>query len=304
MATLKEYFDADFSHTVSLNRTLEFKVTDLGDIPIDTRIHLDFFTKAMFASFYIPRSDLSIKQLVEIIEAIDTLWQKGWPSPENIRLVSLKLYPGALKISNNPFFIESTFFGGTTTKHDELLFSGRLYLYKDSEFTLADQIKLKALLKNKNLDPQIRGHDFAKMCDKIQIPLAFISHDSQDKGSIAKPIALGLQKLLVPVWYDEFSLTVGSKLRESIEAGIKQCKKCILIVTKSFLSNEGWTKAEFDSVFTKEIVEKGNVILPIWHQVTQREVYEYSPWLANIYAIDWKLGEEEVVNKLHREIIK
>lgn len=304
MATLKEYYDADFSHTVSLNRSLEFKVTDLGNISIDTRIHLDFFTKAMFASFYIPHPELSIKQLTEIIDEIDTLWQNGWPSPDNIRLVSVKLYPGALKISNNPFFVESTFFGGTSTKHDELLFSGRLYLYIDSHFTLADQINLKSSLTNKNLDPQIRGHDFAKMRDKIQTPLAFISHDSHDKESIAKPIALGLQKLLVPVWYDEFSLTVGAKLRESIEAGIKQCKRCILIVTKSFLSNDGWTKAEFDSVFTKEIVEKGNVILPIWHQVTQKEVYEYSPWLANIFAIDWKLGEDEVINKLHREIIK
>jgi hypothetical protein len=99
-------------------------------------------------------------------------------------------------------------------------------------------------------------------------------------------------------------LPVGAKLRESIEAGIKECKKCILIVTKNFIGNEGWTKVEFDSVFTKEIFEKGNILLPVWHEVTAKEVYDYSPWLANIKAADWSEGEEEVVRKLQREIMK
>jgi hypothetical protein len=74
------------------------------------------------------------------------------------------------------------------------------------------------------------------------------------------------------------------------------------VVTKNFIGNEGWTKAEFDSVFTKEILEKGNVLLPIWHEVTAREVYEYSPWLANIKAVNWSEGAKEVVRKLQREI--
>ena len=70
------------------------------------------------------------------------------------------------------------------------------------------------------------------------------------------------------------------------------------------MGNHGWTKAEFDSVFTKEIFEKGNVLLPVWYEVTAQEVYEYSPWLANIKAADWSEGEEEVIRKLQREIVK
>jgi hypothetical protein len=47
-----------------------------------------------------------------------------------------------------------------------------------------------------------------------------------------------------------------------------------------------------------------NILLPIWHEVTAKEVYDYSAWLANIKAADWSDGEEEVVRKLHREIMK
>ena len=55
--------------------------------------------------------------------------------------------------------------------------------------------------------------------------------------------------MMCPVWYDEFALKVGNNLRTSIEAGIKKCKKCILVLSKNFFSNSGWTKKEFDSIF-------------------------------------------------------
>jgi hypothetical protein len=146
------------------------------------------------------------------------------------------------------------------------------------------------------------GSDYRQHRDRIARPLAFIIHDSRDKSKIARPIALGLQRLLIPVWYDEFSLAVGAKLRESVEAGIKECPKCVLIVTKNFLANDGWTKTEFDAVFTKEIVEKKNVLLPVWDGVSADEVYEYSSWLRNIKAITWDEGEEMVVTKLGQQI--
>jgi hypothetical protein len=37
-----------------------------------------------------------------------------------------------------------------------------------------------------------------------------------------------------------------------------------VVLSPNFLSNEGWGKAEFDSVFTREILNKENVILPVW----------------------------------------
>ena len=304
MATLKEYFDADFSHTVIMTSPIQLSVIDIDDVQIESRIHLDFSSKALFASFFLENKDLSTTQLIELINQIDAIWGSGWPAPPNIKLPAARLYPGELKIEKSPFAVTSKFFGGPATRHDQLMFTGRIYMYVDLDFTPEEQKEIRSSLKNQKLDPQFRGPIYREKRDKLQTPLAFISPDSRDKANIARPIALNLQRNLVPVWYDEFSLPVGAKLRESIEAGIKECKKCILIVTKHFIGNDGWTKVEFDSVFTKEIFEKGNILLPVWYEVTAKEVYDYSPWLANIKAADWSEGEEDVVRKLHREIMK
>jgi hypothetical protein len=134
--------------------------------------------------------------------------------------------------------------------------------------------------------------------NKWEKPRAFICHDSRDKDSIAEPIAVQLQRLMCPVWYDQFSLRVGDSLRESIERGLKESSKCILVLTRNFLGNEGWTKREYDSIFTRELVEKQKVILPVWDGILPEDVYRYSPILADRVAVQWSLGAEEVARRL------
>ena len=150
---------------------------------------------------------------------------------------------------------------------------------------------------------QFRGEAFRAERSKYEKPLAFISHDSRDKDIIAKKIAIRLQTMLCPVWYDEFSLKIGDNLRESIEKGLKECKKCVLILSPNFLSNKGWTKTEFDSIFTRQILEKQKIVLPIWYKVSKNEVYNYSPSLLNVEGADWELlGEEEVCRQIYNSI--
>ena len=109
---------------------------------------------------------------------------------------------------------------------------------------------------------------------------------------------------MCPVWFDEFSLNVGDRLRESIERGLREARKCVLVVTPNFLDNTGWTRAEFNAIFTREIVERNDVLLPVWHRVTREQVYEYSPVLADRVAVDWSLGKNEVVRRLRRAILR
>ena len=107
-----------------------------------------------------------------------------------------------------------------------------------------------------------------------------------------------------PVWYDEFSLKIGDNLRESIEKGLKECKKCILVLSPNFLSNKGWAKTEFDSIFTRQILEKQKLLLPIWYKVSEHDVYSYSPSLSNVKGTDWEShDEEEVCRQLYSAII-
>jgi hypothetical protein len=107
---------------------------------------------------------------------------------------------------------------------------------------------------------------------------------------------------MCPVWFDEFSLRVGDSLRESIEKGIKECRKCILILSPHFFANAGWTKVEFNSIFTREIIEQERFILPVWHNVTKQQVYEYCPSLADKFAVSSEVGIEEVARRLYKAI--
>ena len=55
-----------------------------------------------------------------------------------------------------------------------------------------------------------RSMEYVDARTKWEKPRAFISHDSRDKAAIAEPLAVELQRLLCPVWYDDFSLRVGA----------------------------------------------------------------------------------------------
>jgi len=184
-------------------------------------------------------------------------------------------------------------------------FSKRMYFYCETELTEQQHNLLDRLCLEKNIFVTIRSKKYLKAKMNLEQVMAFISHDSRDKDSIARPIAQGLQSRLCKVWYDEYSLQIGDSLRESIEKGIKESQKCIIILTKNFLNNPGWCKKEFNSIFTREIVTNTKVVLPIWYGVTKEEVYEYSPSLLDTFALIWpnknELSESEFNQK--REIL-
>jgi hypothetical protein len=186
----------------------------------------------------------------------------------------------------------------------EAEFHGRVFLYHESTISDEERTVLAELAKQQKLSLQLRGPMYATERERREVPDAFISHDSRDKSEIALKLAQTLRSAGCPVWYDDFSLKVGDNLRESIEKGIKAARRCILVLTPNFLSNTGWTKAEFNAVFTREILERKNVILPIWHLVSQREVYEYSPCLAERVALQWSLGEAEVARRLLAALVE
>lgn len=181
-------------------------------------------------------------------------------------------------------------------------FTRRVYLYIDDTIEEQIQTKLIEFGKTLNFDIKIRDIDYIQSCTQLSKPLAFISHDSRDKDSLVRDLAIELNKLQCPVWYDEFSLKVGDSLRSSIEEGLKESQKCIIVLSPNFLANEGWGKREFDSIYTREIIEKNNVILPIWHNVNVEDVYAYSPILADKVGLNSKEGVQALAKKLAEAI--
>ncbi len=110
----------------------------------------------------------------------------------------------------------------------------------------------------------------------------FISHASEDKDEVVRPLAESLREAGLSVWYDEFRLKIGSSLRQSIDGGLARSRFGIVVLSPSFLS-KGWTNYELDGIISRS-VSGDQVILPIWHQLTKKEVIDFSPSLADKVA--------------------
>lgn len=186
---------------------------------------------------------------------------------------------------------------------EELVFTKRLFVYTGFEINDNAVEHMQELALKKGVSIIMRDTRYAESLSRN--PHAFISHDSRDKNDIARPIASSLRSLKLDVWYDEYSLNPGDSLRESIETGLKSCNKCIVVLTPNFLGKGGWSKREYDSVYTRELIEDRRVIIPIWCGVSSAEVYAYSPILADRFALNWDdLGLESICAKLHAELIR
>lgn len=110
----------------------------------------------------------------------------------------------------------------------------------------------------------------------------FISHASEDKDAVVRPLANELKNKNLSVWYDEFELKIGDSLRRKIDVGLAKSNFGIVVISRSFIK-KGWTNYELDGLVTKSVSGE-QVLLPIWHDITKQEVVEYSPSLADKVA--------------------
>ena len=110
----------------------------------------------------------------------------------------------------------------------------------------------------------------------------FISHASEDKDDIVRPLAEALREKELKVWYDEFELKIGDSLRRKIDKGLANSKFGIVVLSKSFIG-KGWTNYELDGLVSRAVTGE-QILLPIWHKITKQEVIDYSPSLADKLA--------------------
>jgi hypothetical protein len=124
----------------------------------------------------------------------------------------------------------------------------------------------------------------------------FISHASEDKESIARPLAAALQQHGVRVWFDAFTLTIGDSLRRSIDRGLAQSNFGVVILSEAFFQKQ-WPQLELDGMVAREVAGV-KVILPIWHGIDVSHVRLHSPMLADRLAVPSSLGLDHVVHQL------
>ncbi len=296
MATIRQYFETDFDYCLRVKIKYDF-----GGELYEGAVLYDANAKSAFIAFYFPSTTYTLEGFEDFIKSLK-YGETGLNLDKGIILPSAKQFSGRLHVENsNPLVIRYQFFGDPSWRDlFSIRTSARVFFYSETNLSASDIERLQADANAMGHDLQFRSDGYAVGRSQFEKPRAFISHDSGDKESIARPIALNLQRKLCPVWYDEFSLKLGDNLRQSIEKGLKECSKCVLILSPNFFANNGWGKKEFESIFTREILEEAQLVLPIWCGVTKHEVYEYSPSLLNVKGVDWNaLGEDEVCRQIY-----
>lgn len=111
----------------------------------------------------------------------------------------------------------------------------------------------------------------------------FLSHASEDKAAVARPLRNALAALGVRVWLDEAQVRLGDSLRRKIDQGIRSSKFGVIVLSEAFFA-KGWTNHELDGIVTRNVAGEQSM-LPIWHGITAEQVRGYSPSLADKIAL-------------------
>lgn len=125
----------------------------------------------------------------------------------------------------------------------------------------------------------------------------FISHASEDKELVARPLYKALVAKGWKVWFDEVELELGDSLRRKIDEGLSKCRYGVVILSPSFFQKE-WPRRELDGLVARETASGKKAILPIWHNIDHGGVAKHSPTLADRYAAQVSEGIEVVAAKI------
>lgn len=125
----------------------------------------------------------------------------------------------------------------------------------------------------------------------------FICHAGEDKDEIVRPLAKLLREARVAVWYDEFELEIGDSLRNAIDLGLSQSRFGMVVLSRAFFE-KGWPQWELNGLVQRDVRQAGSLILPVWHGVSHDDVLEFSPSLADKYAVRTEQGAQYVADEL------
>jgi len=132
-----------------------------------------------------------------------------------------------------------------------------------------------------------------------QPPKVFLSHATEDKIPFVHELAVALSRFF-SVWYDEYSIQLGRSIFESVSAGLANCDFGVIVLSKAFFEKK-WTQGELGGLFARESPTLRRII-PVWKDVTVKEVIAFSPILADRRAVSASEGVPAVVESIRRAI--
>ncbi|MEC4739049.1 MULTISPECIES: toll/interleukin-1 receptor domain-containing protein [unclassified Shewanella] len=133
----------------------------------------------------------------------------------------------------------------------------------------------------------------------------FICHASEDKASVARPLATCLSDRDLSYWIDEAEITAGDSITEKVNEGIRASDFVVVILSRAFMAKH-WPKKELWAVLDIEAKSDRTIIIPVLVG-TQTEVdgiIEEFPLLNDKLFLLWNGDANRVANAIQRTILK
>jgi hypothetical protein len=128
----------------------------------------------------------------------------------------------------------------------------------------------------------------------------FISHASEDKATVARPLAEELKAYGFRVWLDAWTLSPGDSLRRKIDEGISRSRLGVVVLSHAFFAKP-WPQVELDAIYTMSVSGK-RALVPIWHGLSSDAVTDYSPLLASLLALSTGNGIDQIAEAIAKKL--
>jgi hypothetical protein len=138
--SLHELFKTDFDRTMRMHSELTLTGSDGAADKVELQVYYDMDAGTYFIGFFVPRTPRAVNLVQYLAD--------GYLGP------SMQVRQGLEVTSRDPADI-------TSKKFSEFSFSRRIYVYHEDEFSIQDIASLDTLYRAKNLNLQLRGHQYA-----------------------------------------------------------------------------------------------------------------------------------------------
>jgi hypothetical protein len=126
----------------------------------------------------------------------------------------------------------------------------------------------------------------------------FVSHASEDKEEVARPLAAMLGHKNISVWLDENVLVPGDSLYDKIRQGLAESSYGVIILSRSFFAKD-WPQRELRALSSRQ-TDREKVIIPVWHVIDRDFITKRDPMLADLYALRTEDGLHRVADEIVR----
>ncbi|SDI57180.1 TIR domain-containing protein [Pseudobutyrivibrio sp. 49] len=132
----------------------------------------------------------------------------------------------------------------------------------------------------------------------------FISHANKDKLQFVDELNDSLTKLGISIFYDKNSLEWGDKWKKKILEGTQKAEFAIIVISKNFFDRE-WTEKELIEFLNRQNKNGQKIILPIVHGISNDDLRNMYPEVADIQTIDSKdYSCDEIALLFARQLIQ